>query len=129
MKRNLLIISFCLVLIGCGKGKDYCELPQPVNGFRPLAKSYDPNNPVAVELDFIFDFGQEIHETTTLFSFTVPDIFINPKGDRGVDVVDAPGYVYQLKDPTNAPDEVTIEGYAFNDCGKSDIASATIRFQ
>ena len=64
-----------------------------------------------------------------LFSFTTPDIFINPKGDQyQTDVVSEPEYTYTLKDVNNFPDSVLIEVYAFNDCGKSNSLSTYIRF-
>ena len=127
-------ISFLLIVLyflnaGCEKGIDYCQSPQEVNGFQPLEASYDPSSPINVELDFIFNYGQEIHETTTLFTFTVPGLFERPKGDdRPIDTVDQPEYTYVVEDTTNIPDSVNIEAYAFNDCGKSEVAKATIYF-
>lgn len=127
--RFLLLFCTTFFFMGCEKGEDYCQPPQEVNGFYPLASSYDPSNPIHVELDFIFNYGQEIHETTTLFTFTVPDIFERPKGDdRPIDTVDEPEYTYVVEDTTNLPDSVLIEGYAFNDCGKSEVATAIIYF-
>lgn len=121
-----LIIFLC---VGCEKGDDFCQPPQEVNGFFAMESSYDAANPITVELNYIFNYGQEIHEMTTLFTFSVPEIFENPKGDdRPIDTVDEPEYTYHVKDTTNLPDSVVIEGYAFNDCGKSEVATAVIHF-
>lgn len=126
-----LIVGLCLVsvMMSCKKGENFCETPQEVDGFLPLENGYDASTPITVELNYIFNYGQEIHEHETLFTFTVPDIFENPKGDdRPIDTVDQPEYTYIVKDTTNVPDSVLIEGYAFNDCGKSEVAQAYIRF-
>lgn len=123
-------LLFLPLFFACFDGENYCNGPQSVDGFLPLAASYDPAQPVRVELDFIFNYNQEIHERTTLFAFSVPDVFVNPKGDgRPWDVVDEPAYTYTLKDPNNAPASIVIQGYAFNDCGESLVASATINFR
>lgn len=129
MRLIILIIGLLLIFTRCNKGDDFCQPPQEVSGFTPLEDNYDPANPINVELSYIFNYGQEIHETTTLFTFTVPTIFENPKGDnRPIDTVDKPIYTYIVKDTINLPDSILIEGYAFNDCGKSEIAHAYIHF-
>jgi hypothetical protein len=116
-------------MVSCKKGIDYCPPPQEVNGFKSLESSYAASSSITVELNYIFNYGQEIHEHQTLFTFTVPEFFENPKGDdRPIDTVDQPIYTYVVKDTTNVPDSVLIEGYAFNDCGKSEVAQAYIRF-
>ncbi|MDX1651364.1 MAG: hypothetical protein R3277_02655 [Brumimicrobium sp.] len=129
MKSLILGLTLLAITAGCKKGENFCEAPQELNGFIPLENSYDATSPITVELNYIFDYGQEIHEHQTLFTFSVPDIFDNPKGnDRPIDTVDEPKYTYVVKDTTNVPDSVLIEGYAFNDCGKSEVARAYIKF-
>lgn len=128
--RLFFIVALLAVLSSCFDGDDYCAGPQEVSGFKDIQSSYPADRPVSVELDFIFNFGQELNQTTTLFTFSVPDVFINPKGDdRPIDVVAKPQYTYKLKDPTNPPASVTISGYAFNDCGKSATVTAVINFR
>lgn len=127
MKNLILSLSLLLIAIACSKGDDYCDQPNEVFGFYDVKESYAPNKPIILNLDLneIFNSGQN----KTLYSFTVPDIFINPKGDNyETDVVKTPTYTYNLKDTLIYPDSVMVEGYSFNDCGRSEVAKAWIRF-
>lgn len=132
--RNLFLMAVVALAIsaamgGCKKGSDYCPDPQPVSGIKALEADYPPTQAVVVELEFPDGFGQDFQLTTTLFCFTTPPEFENPKGDYPVDIVDKPTYTYMLKNPANAPASVEIRAYAFNDCGQGEEVTAVIRYR
>jgi len=115
------------VLFSCSKGDNYCEDPNPVYGFYDVKESYPPNKVIVMNLDLFELFNKD--QNKTLYSFTVPDIFIRQKGEMyETDVVKTPSYTYNLKDTLVYPDSVLVEAYSFNDCGRSEVAQAWIRF-
>jgi len=128
MSRIILVFVIVLLLTACKKGENYCPVPEGVLGFKPHESVYETSDEIFLELDVTEEFRMEIMKDRLLFNFSVPTIFENPKGDRGADVVDDPNYTFRLKDSTNAPDSILIEGYGFNDCGRSEVAKTTIRF-
>lgn len=127
MKTIFFCLGLLIVVYSCNKGDNYCDQPNEVFGFYEVQESYAPNKPIILNLDLIelFNSGQN----KTLYSFTVPAIFQRPKGENyETDVVKTPSYTYYLKDTLIYPDSVSVEGYSFNDCGRSQIAKAWIRF-
>jgi hypothetical protein len=122
-------LLLALFIASCKKGADYCELPADFDGFKTLPVSNDPNSPVLVEFLPNWEAELDWYEKSALFNFSVPDVFVNPKGDgRLVDVVTQGAYTYILKDPTNAPDSVVVSAYVFTDCGRSKELSTVIRY-
>lgn len=127
MKNILFTVIITACIISCTKGDNYCEPPGDLNGFQSVVYFNDASKRAEVKLDFLQLFNDD--QKGTLFSFYIPDAFINPKGDkRAIDIVSEPKYVYQLKDTANAPDSVLISAYAFNDCGDSETVSTWLRF-
>lgn len=125
MKPILPIVLICS-LLSCSKGDSYCELPNELNGFSEIPKDNDPHFKVTVHLDYEQTFSA--NQEGTLFAFSTPDEFINPKGDYSEDIVDRPSYDYYLKDTLNPPSSVEIYAYAFNDCGESGRVVATVTY-
>lgn len=128
--RFLILSLIAISLFSCSEGTDYCQGPQELNGINEITNNYGGDeSKIKVELDIILDYGQEIHETTTAFAFSVPDIFVRTKGEeREYDVVTNPSYIYTIKEGVVLPDSVPISAYAFNDCEKTDIVTAYIHF-
>jgi len=127
MRKLFLILPLFVVLQSCSKGDNFCEDPNEVYGFLDIQETYAHNKPITLNLDLyeLFNSGQN----KTLYSFTVPAIFINPKGEHyETDVVKTPSYTYTLRDTLVYPDSVLVEGYSFNDCGRSEVARGWIRF-
>jgi hypothetical protein len=117
------------VFASCKKGADYCELPMDFPGFKALPAVNDPSSPVLVEFIFSWEADLDWYEKGALFSFSVPNVFVNPKGEgRLSDVVTKASYTYILKDPANAPDSVVVSAYVFTDCGRSKELSTVIRY-
>ncbi len=127
--KVLLLVLLFSSISSCKKGENYCPVAKGVLGFKSHSNEYDPNDEITLELDYDEDFRMEIMKDRLLFNFSVPLVFINDKGDRGVDVVNDPIYTYKLKDTENAPDSIQVEGYGFNDCGRSEVARTVIRFK
>jgi hypothetical protein len=127
MKKICFLITL-LLFISCKKGANYCEIPMDFDGFKALPASNDPANPVTVEMEFSWEADLDWYEKSALVTFTVPSVFVNPKGDRPVDTIEGRSYTYTLKDPSNAPDSVVVSAYVFNDCGKSVEHFAVIRY-
>lgn len=127
MRKVIYLILSVALISACKKGESACEKPNELEGFRDLQYSYNPAQPIAIDVltERLYNSDHE----DDLFSFTTPDIFINPKGNQyQTDVVSEPEYIYTLKDVNNYPDSVLIEVYAFSDCGKSNSLSTYIRF-
>lgn len=127
MKILFLGLPLILMLNSCAKGDDFCAAPNEVYGFLSVEESYLPNKPITLNLDVLELFNAD--QNKTLYSFTVPAIFKRPKGEHyETDVVKIPSYTYQLKDTLVYPDSIMVEGYSFNDCGRSEVAKTWIRF-
>lgn len=124
--KNYLLILILVSFISCKKGTDYCETPPEINALLVKTQNNAPTAEVEVWLDFIPDYSK--YQLDNLYSFSTPDVFINPKGDRPGDVSKNAVYKYKLKDTLNPPASVKIQGYAFNDCGKSNIVEAIITY-
>jgi hypothetical protein len=115
-----------IVLSCCTGGENYCEAPKELKGIlvEPL---YSPYQPVKVSLDYTE--SSVISQENTLYSFSVPSVFENPKGaNRPTDVTNRLEYTYQVKDPANVPASVEIKAYVFNDCGQSNVVTQIINF-
>lgn len=128
MKKLFYLSLVTLFFVSCKKGENYCPVPLGLTGFKAHSDVYASDAEIELELTYNDEFNMEIMNNRVMFNFSVPTIFENPKGDRGVDVTEQPKYVYKLKDPLNAPDSVVIEAYGFNDCGKSEVVKTVIRF-
>ncbi|MEY4929463.1 MAG: hypothetical protein RI909_187 [Bacteroidota bacterium] len=116
----LLFFSHCI------EGESYCEAPKELKGIlvEPL---YSPYQPVKVSLNYTE--SSVISQENTLYSFSVPSVFENPKGaDRPTDVTNRLEYTYQVIDPVNVPATVEIQAYVFNDCGQSNVVTQVINF-
>lgn len=130
MKKAYILIVIPL-FVGCLKGDDFCEKPVDLTSMVVESENNNPANPVKVKINYVPNYGDD--HKNDLFSFSVPSVFINPKGnDRPTDVIDQNSvnieYSYQLKDPSNPPAAVEVEAYLFNDCGKSNTVKAVITY-
>mgnify|MGYP000474654384 FL=1 len=125
MKKLVFILPLIIVL-SCSKGDSYCVEPNELNGFREVPQNNDPKKVVRVELDYLQTFNKD--QEGTLFAFSTPDVFVNPKGDYTEDVVSDPVYNYYLKDTANPPVSVKIYAYAFNDCGETQKEEVVITY-
>lgn len=115
-----------IMLFGCSKGDNYCEPPEQIEGFLSIQYYNTSSRKVRVELKYNQLFNND--QKNTLFSFSTPDIFENPRGDYQEIILGTKYYEYQLKDPTSPPDSVKITAYAFNDCGESNCVSTWLRY-
>jgi hypothetical protein len=121
-----MMASALLFFSQCDKGENYCEAPKELKGIlvNPL---YSPYQPVKVSLNYAE--SSVISQENTLYSFSVPTVFENPKGNnRPTDVTNRLEYTYQVKDPANVPATVEISAYVFNDCGSSNVVTQIIHF-
>ena len=130
MKPILTILLLSFLFIKCNKGESYCELPHEItNAFEfghTGIQTHNLSDKIEVYLQFENKTGPD-HDKT-LYSFSTPDCFINPKGNYKTDVVKEPRYTYILKDTTTNPGPVTIEIFTFNDCGDSKTYTTTIKY-
>jgi hypothetical protein len=116
----LLFFSHCI------EGENYCEAPKELKGIL-VAPLYSPYQPVKVSLDYTE--SSVISQENTLYSFSVPSVFENPKGAyRPTDVTNRLEYTYYVIDPANVPATVEIQAYVFNDCGQSNVVTQVINF-
>ena len=116
----LLFFSHCI------EGESYCEAPKELKGIL-VAPLYSPYQPVKVSLDYTE--SSVISQENTLYSFSVPSVFENPKGAyRPTDVTNRLEYTYNVIDPANVPATVEIQAYVFNDCGQSNVVTQVINF-
>ena len=123
--KNAILFLILIVLISCGKAKDYCPVPDGVTGFTNIPTNNNPNQPVKVELTY--EFTLELGKT--MFAFSVPDVFKTERNDgRKIAVSRSYNYAYELKDPANPPASVEVFAYAFNDCGEGRKVYATITY-
>ncbi|MFK8044381.1 MAG: hypothetical protein AB8B72_02720 [Crocinitomicaceae bacterium] len=128
MKKVFWIIFVLTIVSSCVKGNSYCEQPFLVNSINDLDIPYNPASEIEITVQAELDFSKD--QEKTLFSFSVPSIFVNPKGSNyPTDVTLSPKYSYILKDTSNYPDSVEIEVYTFNDCGKSEPVKGFIKFE
>lgn len=125
MKKFVLVFPLIMAL-SCSKGDSYCEQPNELKGFYGVNQNNDPTKKVEVKLDYIQTFNKD--QKGTLFAFSTPDVFVNPKGDYSEDVVADPVYNYYLKDTANPPASVKIYAYAFNDCGETQKEELVITY-
>ncbi len=102
-------------------------MPIEITGVYGVDSLYLPTETVHVNLQFKND--SETNIENTLYSFSTPDVFINPKGDYTEDIVNAMNYKYVLKDTINYPSSVEVLIYSFNDCGESEPISVLINYQ
>mgnify|MGYP000044166814 CR=1 FL=1 len=130
MKSITILIIASFFFFQCNKGDDYCELPNPVtNAFEFGHSSIQTHNlSDEIEVYLTYENDKGTLDEKTLFSFSTPDCFINPKGNYKTDVVHEGKYTYILKDTNTNPGPVTIEIYTFNDCGKSETYTTTIKY-
>ena len=130
MKSTILIIFLSLLLLQCGKADSFCELPHEItNAFEfGFTQIQTHNTADEIEIFLLYENKTGPDHDKTLYSFSTPDCFINPKGNYATDVVKKDSYTYILKDTNTNPGPVTIEIYSFNDCGKSKTFSTTINY-
>jgi len=128
MKKVVWLLLLFISISACVKGDSYCEQPFLVNAINDLDIAYDPASAIEITVEADLDFSKD--QEKTLFSFSVPDVFVNPKGaNYPTDVTPNPKYTYILKDTSNYPDSIEIEVYTFNDCGESEPVKGFILFQ
>lgn len=125
ISSGMMTLTF-LFFSHCIEGESYCEAPKELKGIF-VDPIYSPYQPVKVSLDYTE--SSVISQENTLYSFSVPSVFENPKGtNRPTDVTNRLEYIYQVKDPTNVPASIEIEAYVFNDCGQSNVVKQVIQF-
>jgi hypothetical protein len=121
-----MMVFVLLVFSHCIEGENYCEAPKELKGIL-VAPLYSPYQPVKVSLDYTE--SSVISQENTLYSFSVPSVFENPKGAyRPTDVTNRLEYTYYVIDPANVPATVEIQAYVFNDCGQSNVVTQVINF-
>jgi hypothetical protein len=122
----VMMVFVILVFSHCIEGENYCEAPKELKGIL-VAPLYSPYQPVKVSLDYTE--SSVISQENTLYSFSVPSVFENPKGSyRPTDVTNRLEYTYYVIDPDNVPATVEIQAYVFNDCGQSNVVTQVIQF-
>jgi hypothetical protein len=130
MKSSIIILFLGLLLIHCNKADSYCELPHKITNAFEFGYTQIQNHALSDEIEIFLEYENKTgpDHDKTLYNFSTPDCFINPKGDYLTDVVKEGKYTYILKDTNTNPGPVTIEIYTFNDCGKSETFSTTINY-
>lgn len=130
MKRLFIYLVMLTIIISCGKVDDYCATPpENISIFEFGASGinvHKPSDKIKVYLNY--DNSDGVADEKTLYSFSTPDCFINPKGDYTEDIVYTPEYTYILKDTANPPTSVIIKAYSFNDCGSTEVVSTIIKY-
>lgn len=121
----LVMVSF--FVMSCKKGDTYCKLPIKITGVYGMKASYLPSESVNISL--LFENEKETNIENTLYSFSTPEVFVNPKGNYTEDIVRAMNYSYLLKDTINYPSSVDVSVYSFNDCGESEPLTIKINYQ